>query len=224
MKIDVLDKGFVSLVDHMGSDISVVNSARVSFGKRTEKLRPRDEKLIKYLWEHNHSSPFRHATVQFHIKAPIFVLRQWMKHQVGCSWNEASGRYIEFAQNEFHQPEFFRVQSKDNKQGSEGAVDATTEQQAQEIYWDACDTAFKSYEALIHMGVCKEQARCVLPLALYTECYWTASLQAVMHFLTLREDSHAQKEIQIYAKAIRELITPLFPTSLTLGEPNGQSN
>ena len=222
-QLTVLDKGFVTLVDHMGSDISVVNSARVSFGKRTKQLRPRDKKLINYLWEHKHSSPFRHATVQFHIKAPIFVLRQWMKHQVGCSWNEASGRYIEF-DGDYHQPEFFRVQSKDNKQGSEGAIDLTTEQQAQEIYWDACDNALQSYRALLGMGVCKEQARCVLPLSLYTECYWTASLQAVMHFLTLREDSHAQFEIREYAKAIRELITPLFPISLDLGEPNGQSN
>lgn len=217
----VLDRGFVTLVDHMGSDLSVVNSARVSFGKRTWEMRPRDAKLVKYLWEHKHSSPFRHATVQLHIKAPIFVLRQWMKHQVGCSWNEASGRYIKF-DGDFHQPQFFRLQSKDNKQGSEGCLDETTEQQAQDIYWDACDSALRAYEALLGMGVCKEQARCVLPLSLYTECYWTASLQAVMHFLTLREDSHAQFEIREYAKAVRELITPLFPISLDLGEPNGQ--
>ena len=222
-KTKVLDKGFVTLVDHMGSDLSVVNSARVSFGKRTWEMRPRDAKLIKYLWEHKHSSPFRHATAQFHIKAPIFVLRQWMKHQVGCSWNEASGRYIEF-DGDCHKPQFFRLQSKDNKQGSEGTLDLNSEQQAQEIYWDACDHALRQYRTLLDMGVCKEQARCVLPLSLYTECYWTASLQAVMHFLTLREDSHAQFEIREYAKAVRELITPLFPISLDLGEPNGQTN
>lgn len=114
----VLDQGFVEIVDVMGSDLSVVNSARVSFGKKTEKIRPRDERLINYLWEHNHSSPFRHATIQFHIKAPIFVLRQWMKHQVGCAWNEISGRYVEF-DYEYHTPSHFRLQSKDNKQGSE---------------------------------------------------------------------------------------------------------
>lgn len=211
----VLDKGFVEIVDVMGSDLSVVNSARVSFGKKTEKIRPRDEKLIKYLWEHNHSSPFRHATLQFHIKAPIFVLRQWMKHQVGCSWNEISGRYVEF-DYEYYTPSHFRVQSKDNKQGSEGAVDATTEQQAQEIYWNSCDSAMQNYSALLNMGVCKEQARMVLPLNLYSECYWTASLQAVMHFLKLREDSHAQWEIQEYARSIREISQEHFPISLKL--------
>ena len=178
----VLDKGFVEIVDVMGSDLSVVNSARVSFGKKAEKIRPRDERLINYLWEHNHSSPFRHATLQFHIKAPIFVLRQWQKHQVGCAWNEISGRYVEF-DYEFYTPNHFRVQSKDNKQGSEGAVDPTTEKQAQEIYWNSCDTAMQGYSALLNMGVAKEQARMVLPLNLYSECYWTASLQAVSALL-----------------------------------------
>ena len=211
----VLDQGFVEIVDVMGSDLSVVNSARVSFGKKTEELRPRDEKLINYLWEHNHSSPFRHATIQFHIKAPIFVLRQWMKHQVGCAWNEISGRYVEF-DYEYHTPSHFRLQSKDNKQGSEGAVDPITEKQAQEIFWDSCDSSMQAYSALLNMGVCKEQARMVLPLNLYSECYWTASLQAVMHFLKLREDSHAQWEIQEYARAIREISKEHFPISLKL--------
>ena len=94
--IEVLDKGFVKLVDVMGSDKSIVNSARISFAKQVEEIGARDEKLIRYLWEHKHTSPFRHATLQFHIKAPLFVLRQWMKHQVGCAWNEVSGRYVEF--------------------------------------------------------------------------------------------------------------------------------
>lgn len=213
--MEVLDKGFVKIVDVMGTDLSVVNSARVSFGKKTETLRPRDEKLIKYLWEHNHSSPFRHATIQFHIKAPIFVLRQWMKHQVGCAWNEISGRYVQF-DYEYYTPKNFRVQSKDNKQGSEGAVDVATEKQAQEMFWDACDHAMKVYNTLLKMGVCKEQARMVLPLNLYSECYWTASLQAVMHFLKLREDSHAQWEIQEYARIVRSLAKEHFPISLKL--------
>lgn len=211
----VLDNGFVEIIDVMGSDLSVVNSARVSFGKKAEKIRPRDERLINYLWEHNHSSPFRHATLQFHIKAPIFVLRQWMKHQVGCAWNEISGRYVEF-DYEFYTPNHFRVQSKDNKQGSEGEIDPITEKQAQEIYWNTCDNAMQSYSALLNMGVAKEQARMVLPLNLYSECYWTASLQAVMHFLKLREDTHSQWEIQEYARAVREISKDHFPISLKL--------
>lgn len=214
-KIKVLDKGFVALVDSMGSDLSIVNSARVSFGKRTEKLRPRDEKLIKYLWEHKHSSPFRHASVQIHIKAPIFVLRQWMKHQVGCSWNEASGRYIEFA-GDFYHPETYRLQSSDNKQGSYGQI--PKQDQAKSIYETSMVYALRDYTRLLELGVCKEQARMVLPLALYSECYWTCSLQALMHFLSLREDSHSQWEIQEYARAVRELVTPLFPISLTLDQ------
>lgn len=211
----VLDKGFVNLVDHMGSDLSVVNSARVSFGKRTGEMRPRDEKLINYLWEHNHSSPFRHATLQFHIKAPLFVLRQWMKHQVGCSWNEASGRYIEF-EGDFYEPEFFRKQSQNNKQGSEGAIEK--QNLARQLYFDNHTRAVQDYRLLLELGVCKEQARMVLPLSLYTECYWTASLQAVMHFLSLREDAHSQWEIQQYAKKVRELTQKLFPICLGLSE------
>lgn len=219
MKINVLDKGFVSLVDSMGSDLSVVNSARVSFGKRTDELRPRDEKLIKYLWEHKHSSPFRHATVQIHIKAPIFVLEQWMKHQVGCSWNRASLRYIEF-KGDYFTPNYFRIQSKDNKQGSEGAIKPSDELYAQELYTEVSEKCMEAYHKLLELGVCKEQARCVLPVSLYTECYWTCSLQALMHFLSLREDSHSQWEIQEYARAVRKLVTPLFPISLKLGEPD----
>ena len=94
--VKVLDKGFIDVVDVMGSDLSVVNAARVSFGKRKEEMTPGDSKLIRYLWTHMHTSPFRHASIQFHLKAPIFVLRQWMKHQVGCAWNEISGRYVVF--------------------------------------------------------------------------------------------------------------------------------
>jgi len=189
--MQVLDKGFVEITDVMGSDLSVVNSARVSFGKQVKEVRKRDEKLIKYLWENKHTSPFRHATIQFHLKAPIFVLRQWMKHQVGCAWNEISGRYVEFS-GEFYEPEIYRKQSEDNKQGSEGEI--MNPPLAKSLYWDACDSSLQSYYALLDLGVCKEQARMVLPLSLYSECYWTASLQAVMHFLVLREDSHSHQE------------------------------
>ncbi|MDE3246718.1 MAG: FAD-dependent thymidylate synthase, partial [Acidobacteriota bacterium] len=122
-EIKVLDKGFVRLVDAMGSDLSVVNAARVSFGKQKDTFEDSDRKLIKYLAVHEHTSPFRHAYMQFHVKAPIFVFRQWMKHQVGCSWNEISGRYVEFPNDEFFVPASFRQQAKVNKQGSEGEID-----------------------------------------------------------------------------------------------------
>tara|TARA_B100002019_G_C21253481_1_gene592522 strand:- start:692 stop:1330 length:639 start_codon:yes stop_codon:yes gene_type:complete len=211
--VKVLDKGFVKYVDHMGSDLSIVNSARVSFGKKVEEMRPKDEKLVNYLWSHQHTTPFRHAYMTFHIKAPIFVLRQWMKHQIGCSWNEASGRYIEF-EGEFYHPEIFRKQSQNNKQGSEGAIEK--QNLARQRYLDNHTRALQDYRLLLELGVCKEQARMVLPLSLYTECYWTASLQAIMHFLKLREDEHAQLEIQKYARVVRKMTELNFPVALGL--------
>lgn len=211
--VKVLDKGFVNLVDAMGSDLNVVNAARVSFGKRKEAMEERDGKLVRYLWKHEHTSPFRHATVQFHLRAPIFVLRQWMKHQVGCAWNEISGRYVKF-DYEFYEPGNWREQHESNKQGSKGSIE--DQDRASAIYQASLDEQFKAYEELLALGVCKEQARMVMPLAMYSECYWTASLQAVMHFLRLRMDHHSQWEIQQYARAVKSLVDDRFPTSLDL--------
>jgi thymidylate synthase (FAD) len=213
-KVEVLDDGFVRMVATMGNDLSVVNAARVSFGKQKNELGPRDEKLIKYLWDNEHTSPFRHAYVQFHIKAPIFVLRQWMKHQVGSSWNEISGRYVKFEPS-FYCPENWREQHESNKQGSKGSIQ--DQKQANELYKDAMKVQWDSYQRLIELGVCKEQARMLLPVSTYSECFWTSSLQSLMHFLHLREDAHAQWEIQQYAKAVRKLIEPQFPICLGLG-------
>lgn len=209
--VNVLDKGFVELVDSMGSDLSVVNSARVSFGKKKSKFDNKDKKLIKYLLEHEHTSPFRHASLQFHIKAPIFVLRQWQKHQVGCSWNEISGRYVEFTE-EYYLPKYFRKQSKSNKQGSYGEVEDNFF--CSQVYENSISSSFDRYRILLNNGVCKEQARMVLPLSLYSECYWTCSLQAVLHFLRLRLDSHSQYEIRQYALAVRKYVAELFPNTM----------
>ncbi len=214
MEIKVLDKGFVKLIDHMGSDLSVVNAARVSFGKRKEAFDEGDAKLIKYLAKHEHTSPFRHTAMTFHVKAPIFVFRQWMKHRIASEFNEISGRYVEFAEDEFFVPALFRRQAKVNKQGSEGEIDAGAREAARGAYQASCRAAVAHYKELIALGVCREQARCVLPLALYSEVYWTVSLQAVAHFIRLRSDSHAQWEIQQYAAAVRELVEPLYPVSL----------
>ncbi len=220
LQITVLDRGFVKLVDHMGTDLSVVNAARVSYGKRKDGWDDKDAVLVEYLAEHEHTSPFRHASLQFHAKAPIFVFRQWMKHQVGCAWNEISGRYVEFAEDEFYLPATFRQQAKVNKQGSEGEIAADQRDAAAATYLESCRGAVASYRRLLEAGVCREQARCVLPLALYSEVYWTVSLQAVAHFIRLRTDSHAQWEIQQYAHAVRQLVEGLFPVSLKalLGE------
>jgi thymidylate synthase (FAD) len=213
--VKVLDQGFVELVDAMGSDLSVVNAARVSFGNRKEELDAKDAGLVRYLWRHEHTSPFRHATVQFHLRAPIFVLRQWMKHQVGCSWNEISGRYVKFEPS-FYLPDNWREQHESNKQGSKGSID---NQDAASAVYSAClDQQYAAYNELLELGVCKEQARMVMPLAMYSECYWTASLQAVMHFLRLRLDSHSQWETRQFAAAVKALVEERFKTSLSLIE------
>jgi thymidylate synthase (FAD) len=213
-ELAVLDRGFVKLVDHMGSDLSVVNAARVSFGKRKEVFDDADGKLIAYLAEHDHTSPFRHTALTFHVKAPIFVFRQWMKHRIASEFNEVSGRYVEFPEDEFFVPETFRRQAKVNKQGSEGEVDGEAGGQAQALFLESCRNAVAQYKKLIALGVCREQARCVLPLGLYSEVYWTVSLQAAAHFIRLRTDGHAQWEIQQYAHAVRRMVEELYPNSL----------
>ena len=213
-EIKVLDKGFVRLIDHMGSDLSVVNAARVSFGKTKETFEDADAKLVDYLAEHEHTSPFRHTALTLHVKAPIFVFRQWMKHRIASEFNEISGRYVEFPEDEFFVPEAFRRQAKVNKQGSEGAIDEANREQAMATYLESCRSAVAHYKELLSLGVCREQARCVLPLGLYSEVYWTVSLQAVAHFIRLRSDGHAQWEIQQYAAAVRSVVEPLYPVGL----------
>lgn len=210
--LTVLDRGFVKLIDHLGSDLSVVNAARVSFGKRKETFDEGDEKLIRYLAKHEHTSPFRHTAMTLHVKAPIFVFRQWMKHRIGSEFNEISGRYVEFPEDEFYVPEVFRQQAKVNKQGSEGAVE--DQAAAKAAYLESCRASVAQYKALLALGVCREQARCVLPLGLYSEVYWTVSLQAAAHFIRLRADGHAQWEIQQYAHAVREVVRSVYPVSL----------
>ena len=213
-ELSVLDRGFVKLIDHMGSDLSVVNAARVSFGKRKDVFDDGDEKLINYLAEHDHTSPFRHTALTFHVKAPIFVFRQWMKHRIASEFNEISGRYVEFPEDEFFVPDTFRRQAKVNKQGSEGQVDGDAGAQAQDLFLASCRNSVAQYKQLIALGVCREQARCLLPLGLYSEVYWTVSLQAVAHFIRLRTDSHAQWEIQQYAHAVRGIVEGVFPAGL----------
>ena len=214
IEFSVLDRGFVKLVDHMGSDLSVVNAARVSFGKRKEVFDEADGKLIDYLAQHDHTSPFRHTALTFHVKAPIFVFRQWMKHRIASEFNEISGRYVEFPEDEFFVPETFRRQAKVNKQGSEGEVAGAEGDQARELFLAGCRNSVSQYKALLALGVCREQARCLLPLGLYSEVYWTVSLQAAAHFIRLRTDSHAQWEIQQYAHAVRQVVEGVFPVGL----------
>lgn len=212
-EVKVLDHGFVKYIDHMGDDMRVANAARISFNKQKDSFDEKDEKLLGYLVANEHTSPFRHCQVTFHIKAPIFVFRQWMRYRVASEFNEISGRYVDLGQVQFYQPRDFRYQSKNNKQGSEGIIPDDDHVLFVE-YEKACKFALYQYNSLIARGVAKEQARCVLPLAIYSEVYWTASLQTISHFLDQRLDSHAQFEIREYAKAISEITKRLFPVSM----------
>lgn len=203
---EVLDKGFVELVDHMGSDSRIVQAARVSYGEGTKSLRE-DKALIKYLYENKHTSPFEHVLFTFHVKAPIFVARQWMRHRT-ASINEISGRYSVLS-DEFYVPENVCEQDTSNRQGS-GDVLSNSEELRQEIK-RAQDEAYESYKNLIAKGSSRETARIVLPLGIYTHFYWTINLHNLLHFVRLRIGDHAQKEIRLYAGEILKLVKDIVP-------------
>lgn len=220
-KVNVLDHGFVDLQDVLGDALTVVNTARVSFGKQKSVLEDNDLKLIKYLIRHKHTSPFRHVMFRFHLKAPEIVMRQIYKHVVGSEWfapvssqlhgwNEISGRYVELY--DIYSPDEWRIQSKSSKQGSEGVFDQKTSAEIRQEYNQLTDTLLSFYHKICELGVAKEQARSILPFSTYSECVWTVSFQAVMNFLDLRLDSHAQYEIREYAKAIRQIVQKATPT------------
>ena len=222
-KIEVLDKGFVEVLGFLGTDLTVANSARVSFGKRKNIYKKSDEKLVHFLAKHKHFSPFRHLVVQFHIKAPEFVMRQAYKHVVGIeatssyptkdhAWNEISGRYVPV--EEYYFPKNWRQQSEDNKQASVGSVEK--QEEATEVYAAALQDGKYYYEKLLELGVAKEQARIMLPLSQYTECYWTASFQAIVNFIDLRDEPTAQWEIREYAKALKKLLLEIYPKTATI--------
>jgi thymidylate synthase (FAD) len=211
--------GRVELVDSMGDDLAVVNAARVSYGKESVAFSDKDAKLIAYLAEHGHTSPFRHVVLKFRIKAPEFVARQAYKHVVGSdysfkdtAWNEISQRYVQVPL-EFYTPSHWREQSSTNKQAGIGEVSRSV--WAAQHYETAVKFAAATYLDLIETGVAREQARLVLPLSVYTEWIWTASLQAVAHFIKLRDHEGAQEEIRLYARALHELASTVAPVALS---------
>ena len=223
LKSQVLDKGFIEVVDSLGDDLTVVNSARVSFGKRKTKFDKSDERLVRYLAKYKHYSPFRHLQIQFHIKAPEFVMRQWYKHVVGIettsshvtkdhAWNEISGRYVPY--DEFYEPTEFRKQSENNKQASDGLVD--NQSHVQRIWQIGQREAISAYEELLKRGVAREQARSILPLTVYTKVWWTASFQSIMNFIELRDEPTSQVEIQDYARGLKEIMLEVFPETTKL--------
>lgn len=224
MRFDPLQDGKskIELIDSMGDDLSVVNDARVSYDRTSAGLTEKDEKLINYLIKDNHSSPLRGVVFKFKVKAPLFVVRQWWKHVIASNhndeqlgWNEKSFRYVALDdQNEFYIPREFRMQDDKNKQSSKGNLSGEVAEQARLEYEIACDYSFGHYKRLLNLGVCREQARGVLNPACYTTFVWTVSLQAVLHFVELRDKPNAQLEIQKYAFAIEDLIAPIVPVTM----------
>ena len=196
----------VYLIDSMGSDLSVVNAARVSFDKESTQFENRDEKLIKYLAEHNHWSPFGHASVQFRIKAPVFVARQLVKHQVGLVWNEVSRRYVD-DEPEFYIPKVWR--KRPEKSIKQGSSDETLE-------YDIAGTmkfVQQTYKNLLSEGVAPEMARMVLPQNMMTEWFWSGTLYAFARVCNLRMKEDAQAETRIIAEQINKLTKEIFPVS-----------
>jgi len=207
----VLDHGFVRLIDVMGDDAAIVQAARVSYGKGTKK-RYEDRGLIRYLMRHQHTSPFEMVEFKFHVKLPIFVARQWIRHRT-ANVNEYSGRYS-VMEEEFYlpQPEELRVQSETNRQGkSEETLSPAQQAEFLENLKRTCDESYKNYRHIMDAGLAREVARIQLPLNLYTQWYWKIDLHNLLRFLRLRMDSKAQAEIQVYARVIADIVKEAVP-------------
>ena len=211
-KINVLDNGFVQYVSHMGDDLTVVNAARVSFNKESEEFGERDEKLIQYLAKHKHWTPFAHPQITLRIKAPIFVRTQLFKHKVGFTENEISRRYVTF-EPEIYNPNWRSAPINGAKQGSADFITDEALNNRLDFLYGIVTENVKVYEELLKLGVAPEQARSVLPQGTYTEWWWTGSLSAYARVYAQRIDTHAQWEIQQYAKSIGQIIEKLYPIS-----------
>ena len=220
MQFDPLGDGKSSLrlLDSMGNSLSVVNDARQSFAAESAEWTERDGKLLRYLAKHHHTSPFRGVVFKWSVKAPLFIARQWWKHAVASTfvddqlgWNEKSFRYCAADEAEFYIPIEFLQQSEDNRQASAGPLPSRSQSLAFAQYAQAVEACKQAYAGLLLTGVSKEQARAILPSALYTSFVWTCSLQALFHFISLRIGHGAQGEIVAYAEALLDLGRPVAP-------------
>ena len=222
-KIDVLDKGYVRLVDVLGNDLSIVNAARVSYDKESSNFEARDEKLIEFLIREGHTSPLRHAAITFEVYAPLMVARQWWKYAVASThiddqngWNESSRRYIT-EKEEFYMPSQWRSKPENSKQGSGPALDICTSDNLTKELIDFIDYGQALYDKALEQDVAPEQARLFLPAyGMYVRWRWTVSLQGILTFLGQRLEHDAQVEIQDYAKAVRDLTEQAFPATLNI--------
>lgn len=218
----VLNEGYVRVVDSMASDISVVNAARVSFGKRTEKLSDADVGLINFLMRERHGTPFEHNAFTFHVKCPIFVAREWFRHRIG-SFNEFSGRYAELP-NDFYIPTESNVRTQVGKPGAYTfeQLPPAVAQSVIEIIRGLSERAHEVYQHLLKHNVAKEVARTVLPVGTYTQFYWTVNARSLMNFLSLRAHETAQQEIREYAQAIEPMFQQLMPHTYEAWIKNGR--
>ena len=211
MKIPIGNDGFVEMLETFGSDLTVVNAARVSFEKESLELVKQDIGLINYLAKHDHISPFFHPQIRLRLKMPIFIAREWFRHTIGFARNEISRRYVDSPPS-IWTPDCFRERDVNLKQGSKGTPIENADV-ATKMYNETVDECLKTYNKLLEMKVAPEIARSILPQGMYTEFIETGSLAAYVRLCNLRMDSHAQREIQEYAQAICSLIEPHFPHS-----------
>jgi thymidylate synthase (FAD) len=211
MKIDLLDHGYVELIEARGDDRFIAQTARTSTA--TDKTEDEDHRLLRRLIRDEHTSPVEFASVVLQIKAPLFVARQWMRHRSG-TFNEFSGRYSEFPE-EFYVPELSRIQAQStfNKQGSAEQLEGNLPEKIQAIIRGESGAAYRVYQGLLETGLTRELARMVLPTNYYTVYRWNVNLHNLFHFLRLREDAHAQYEIRVYAEAIHKILLHTFPVA-----------
>lgn len=209
-------QGVIQLIDFTGSDKTIVNAARVSYdADTTDEFIARDTKLIAYLIDNMHTSPFEHVTFTFHVKAPIYIARQWMRHRT-WSFNEVSARYTSQEETKAYLPRVYRSQAKDNKQMSGIALEASVNDKAREIMDLVTSNAIDMYAELLRLGVAREMARAILPQAMFTRFYATVDLHNLMHFITLRAHHHAQNEIREYARAMFKHMRTVTPVTAAL--------
>lgn len=211
--------GYIELLHSMGSDLDIVNDARASYDKVSNEWAEKDEKLLRYLINHEHWSPFRGVVFKFRVKAPLFICRQWWKHVIASNhndeqlgWNEQSLRYVDMSdKSQFYIPPQFRRQDKKNKQSSTGQFNQAEQNILYDNYMESVMNSLLVYQAMIAQGVCREQARGVLPTSVYTTWVWTVSLQALVNFLQLRLGKGAQDEITAYAICLKEVVKEVTP-------------
>lgn len=207
----VLDngEGWISLLRHSGEEIDIVNSARVSFGKFRTEMNEKDEQLLQFLISEEHFAPLEHETMTFLVHCPLYVRGQWHRHRTQ-SFNEISRRYTE-VDIELYTPQNYRIQSESNKQASIDGKFIDNNEEVNKIMKEANEYAFNTYQKLLELGVCREQARGILPQNMMTTFYCTMNLRNALHFIHLRMDEHAQYEIRVYANAIHDILKEIYP-------------